>query len=636
MSSEKSSPPVVLTAVLAALLLTALSIAPADGAGDPYREASLDLARRLVLAFPPADGYVVSVQDSEVYLDLAEDQLMRAGMELLVFREGAEIVHPVSKEVLGRYEEKLGYVALTEVQEKYSVGTITEGAAEIRAGDRVRISARPLRVLLLFRSESPALDAGRLARELADALKESQRFRLRDEPEWLPRLREIDADVESLLEDPLLMKQLGDHVRADLILVVDPVGGGESVLAHEVRSLWTGRTLSDYRQPWSIAEVPEGAAPFPSSPFLYEQSAPREYSSKDLPSSAVLILTGDIRGEGVLDVLVSDGTDLTLYSWESGGLIWKGEREGGRGRHVLALEAADLDGDGKTEVLVTAVRHGRLETEVTAWEAGEWHTLGEAEGLYIRAFESSEGEPLLLGQRGGINTVFAGGVREFLWEEGTFRPAGGLTLPSGVNIFGLAVEDLGNDGSTEFISLNRDGRILVYSMDGDVLHRSSERYGGYPERISPSDLFGPQQTEGGVTQGFFTEGSPDDVIMDAADDIRTAFQGRLLPVREGTTEIAGLVVPRNLSGVGSILPGMRQFSKGEVVLLKWEEGRFVEVLRSRSQEGYVADAAVADLDDDGRPEVIMAVNRPAGPLLRTKGSLVVWKYHLQGIGSGEE
>ena len=69
---------------------------------DPYRETSLELARQLVRTFPPAEGFVISVQGTEVYVDVAEDNLMRSGMELLIFREGAEIIHPVSQDVLVR------------------------------------------------------------------------------------------------------------------------------------------------------------------------------------------------------------------------------------------------------------------------------------------------------------------------------------------------------------------------------------------------------------------------------------------------------------------------------------------------------------------------------------------------------
>jgi hypothetical protein len=631
--------------LLVPLLVSALSCS-ARAAEDPYRETALDLVRKLVLAFPPAEGYVVSMPAGEVYLDLAEDQLMRPGMELLVYREGAEIVHPVSGDVLGRYEERLGYVTLTEVQEKYSVGTLVEGAKEVQAGDRVRISARPLRVLLLFLSESPAVDAGRLARDLADAADESRRFRLRDEPEWLPRLKEMGMTIGDLVTDPASLRRLGGEGRADLLLVVDPGTGEDASIGLEARSLWTGRTLADFRQPWRIAEEPPAAAgQTPSSPGVFSRAGgrpveTREYVRKDLSSSALSILAGDLRGEGGLDILVTDGRGLTLYTWEQGGLIWTWEDGAPRGQHVLGLESADLDGDGRVEVLVTVLDRGRLATRTISWGRGEWDERDRAEGLYVRTFEKPGGGLLVLGQRAGVDTVFLGPVLEYVWEDGSFLPADGLTLPAGVNIFGLGVADVDGDGTVEVLSLNEGGNIRTFSAGGERLDVTGERYGGYPPRIDAETLFGPNLVDGGYSEGFFKNEDVNPISgKDAGRDIRAAFQGRLLAVRQDDGALLGIVVPRNFSGAGAVLPDMRQFDKGSTVLMEWEDGRFVEVLRSRKQEGWVADVALADTDGDGREEIIMAVNRPTGALLRKKGALVVWKYHMQGregAGEGEQ
>ena len=77
------------SAIALALVLSFLF--PAGAAADPYRESALDLTRQLVALFPPGEGYVVSLPAGEVYVDLAEANLMRPGMELFVYREGADI-----------------------------------------------------------------------------------------------------------------------------------------------------------------------------------------------------------------------------------------------------------------------------------------------------------------------------------------------------------------------------------------------------------------------------------------------------------------------------------------------------------------------------------------------------------------
>ena len=87
-----------LAALLAAVLPTARAAA---AGGDPYQRVSLALAQGLVAMFPAAEGYVVSVNGTEAYVDLAEKDLMRPGMEVHFYRTGAELVLPVTKQVLG-------------------------------------------------------------------------------------------------------------------------------------------------------------------------------------------------------------------------------------------------------------------------------------------------------------------------------------------------------------------------------------------------------------------------------------------------------------------------------------------------------------------------------------------------------
>ena len=72
-------------------------------------------------------------------------------MQLNVFREGKELTSPSTGEVLGRLEEDLGTVTVTQVAETYAVAARTDavGSATVQAGDKVRITAGRLSLVLL-------------------------------------------------------------------------------------------------------------------------------------------------------------------------------------------------------------------------------------------------------------------------------------------------------------------------------------------------------------------------------------------------------------------------------------------------------------------------------------------------------
>ena len=113
--------------------------------------AANDVARQLAQRFPPLQGEVVEVQGEQLYLSLgARDQVFE-GMRLNVFREGEELISPSTGEVLGRLEEDLGTVRVTQVSETYAVAMLTDavGGAAVQAGDKVRITAGRLSLALL-------------------------------------------------------------------------------------------------------------------------------------------------------------------------------------------------------------------------------------------------------------------------------------------------------------------------------------------------------------------------------------------------------------------------------------------------------------------------------------------------------
>jgi len=629
----------------AAVIATAILAAaprPASGA-DPYREVSLQLGQGLVALFPAVEGYVVSASGDEVYVDLASKDLLQPGMELQVYRPGGEMVHPVTKQVLGTYEKSLGVLRLTEVREKYSRGVLdSAGAASgIVPGDRVRLSARRLRALLHVSGAAPGIEIGPLAQALLARGEESGRFAMVDEPAWAPSLAALGAPWETVGADPAALRRLGELAAADLLLQARIQAGPVPGVAVEVRSLRTGAVLGELSQRWptapgapvaaapaaaraSVAAAPAPAEPpaaaaaaAPSAPAAPAVAAPpappaaaekaqasRDSVARDLSSPARGLAAGDIIGEGKVEVLLTDGVKLALYRWEPQSLVWRWDEEGRGGRRVLSLDAADVDGDGQVEVMVTTVKRGRVTSELRRWRDGALRVAGTIDGVYLRACARAGASPVLLGQRSGIGEVVAGRVEQYRLREGVIERVEGSALPKGVGIFGLALAPA--EGPVVLYSLDRAGYISGLDAKGAALWRSTRPYGGYPSPLPAAELFGQ-------------------VVADDPEfeEQMRAFQGRLL-ARPGPDGVR-LIVPRNFSDSPVTLPRMRSFGQGEVVVFEGAPVSLEETRRSRAYDGYVADVALADIDGDGVPEVLFAVNRFAGPLLGERGKLVAWR-----------
>jgi TolB-like protein len=83
------------------------------------------LANKIYNDLPLVDGYVIGVNGDQLTLDLGSSKKVKKGMKCIIYSEGQDIIHPLTKKVLGKQTEELGEVKLTEVYPEYSIGKIT-------------------------------------------------------------------------------------------------------------------------------------------------------------------------------------------------------------------------------------------------------------------------------------------------------------------------------------------------------------------------------------------------------------------------------------------------------------------------------------------------------------------------------
>src|SRR3989441_10614184 len=161
------------SAVLALLLLAA-----AGASAQPAPPTLGVLVHQVLALFPKVNGEVLEVQGTTLTLSLGQRDGLVAGVELTAYREGRELRHPKTGEILGRTEEVLGRVTVQQVQEAYATGAVVEGT-DIRPGDKVRVSAGKIKLTLLPIVEGVRGDlAGAAAYDLIEALNRTRGFQM--------------------------------------------------------------------------------------------------------------------------------------------------------------------------------------------------------------------------------------------------------------------------------------------------------------------------------------------------------------------------------------------------------------------------------------------------------------------------
>lgn len=89
------------------------------------------LALKISQDLPLVEGYVISVGGDRLTLDIGSNLGLKKGMKCIVYKEGKEIIHPMTKKVLGKETDELGEIKLNQVFPEYSVGQVTKVKAGV-------------------------------------------------------------------------------------------------------------------------------------------------------------------------------------------------------------------------------------------------------------------------------------------------------------------------------------------------------------------------------------------------------------------------------------------------------------------------------------------------------------------------
>ena len=149
---RRSSAALVAPAVLVVAILCGVSL---PWAQPPARQAPTAssaplqaIVNQVIALFPRVAGDVLEVQGTTVTLSVGKRDGVVPGMELSLFREGRELRHPKTGELLGKTEKTLGRMRIEQVAEAYSIGSVAPGT-DVVAGDVARISAGKQRVTVV-------------------------------------------------------------------------------------------------------------------------------------------------------------------------------------------------------------------------------------------------------------------------------------------------------------------------------------------------------------------------------------------------------------------------------------------------------------------------------------------------------
>ena len=119
------------------------------------------MVRQIEALFPVLEGYVLSVDDNRLAIDLKRGQAVTPGQTLKLIRYGKPITHPVTKKIVGHEETDLGQIKIQEVRKDYSLAKVITPGVKAEKGDGVRSVFKKVKLLVAPVQADPGVTGNR-------------------------------------------------------------------------------------------------------------------------------------------------------------------------------------------------------------------------------------------------------------------------------------------------------------------------------------------------------------------------------------------------------------------------------------------------------------------------------------------
>lgn len=392
--------------------------------------------------FPVINGKVVRMQDNELILDKGRKDGIRKGQRIIIFEETVPLIHPVTKQIIGKSEKIAGSAEIINVEEDFSSAQILEESS-LKQSDSLLFKIPKSKVKVLFAQGNTEWAVGEAYyREL----KNTERFELIDAPV------NVD-DIEILFKN---------SKSADILLLLKPSKqNGTLKLSQELYWIKDRKFISsseielsqvaiiELRKKYASLIVPEG----------------HTLLSFRLSRSINRVATGDFDGISKNQILIVSDKEISLYLVDVD-LKLRSNFEIPVGGEILWFDTGDIDGDGKDEIVITTKKEDRVVSSIIKWTGNGFQEISRLDEVFLRIYNGR-----LIAQAYSVSSGFEGEVFYIVPMNRTYQRLESLKLPVKANIY-----DFYNFTDVVF-KWEDEGFLSVYNDKGVSLWRSSEPLG---------------------------------------------------------------------------------------------------------------------------------------------------------------
>lgn len=293
---------------------------------------------------------------------------------------------------------------------------------------------------------------------------------------------------------------------------------------------------------------------------------------------------GDVDGDGEVELVLADKNEVKVFRRDGSRLNLFGMIKMLVRYPVHAVNVADLNGNGRAEIYISASDPTTPGSRAVEWDGSAFVDLFRDARWYVRPLEVPGRGMVLAGQSSGLQIAVEPGIYILSNKDGVLYKQEKLPVPAGVNLFNFNYADLEGSGKHAIVALDDSFNLRVI-RGGETVWKSEERFAGTKRFLGGEPLM---------------SGGRNPLINDEVDAVGERFQRYYLPSRILVADVDkdgadDIIINRNPESIATMAPNLIQYSSGTLVGLKWNGLGLEELWKTRKIDGYIINYQVKSL-----------------------------------------
>lgn len=398
--------------------------------------------KEIISYFPVLSGNAEELEKGVLLLNKGFKDGLKKGQRVVLYEETVPLLHPVTKQIIGKSEKIIGYAEIIEANETFSKALILDDKFKLEKKNFF-FKIPKSKIKLLYAQTNTEWAVGEAYYR---DLKDTERFELIDAP----------VNVE---DKEILFKYAPD---ADILLLLKPFKlNGNLKLYQELywikdkkllstsEILLTEAALSELRKKYASLIVPEG----------------HTLLSYRLSRSINRVSSGNFDGVSKNQIIIASDKEISLYTIDVD-LKLKSNYVIPIGGEIIWFDTGDIDRDGIDEIIISLKRENTVISMIIKWTDNAFSEISRLENLFLRVYNGR-----LLAQSFSQSYGFEGEMFFIQPLKFTYEKIETLKLPIRSNIYDFYI--FGN----LIFKWEEDGFFAVYNEKGIPLWRSEESLG---------------------------------------------------------------------------------------------------------------------------------------------------------------